>query len=249
MAHLDGALASGSLPLLIGTAVALGVVHTVLGPDHYLPFVMLARAQKWSRLKTMIVTLLCGVGHVGSSAVIGVVLALVGTAAAGWSTSRWASWHDARGSVSAWLLIGLGAAFVIWGIVRAGRTHRHSHLHAHEDGTIHVHDHDHAGAHMHVHDSRVASVTPWVLFVIFVFGPCESLIPLMLAAWAIEGIGGTALVVVGFSLATVITILGAVGVLLLGISRVPFGALDRWSTALAGCSLLLCGAAILWLGA
>jgi ABC-type nickel/cobalt efflux system permease component RcnA len=248
MADLDAALASGSLPLLLGTAVGLGFLHSVMGPDHYVPFVMMARAQDWSRSKTMMVTFLCGVGHVGSSAVIGAGLAVAGMALAGWQESRWAAWHESRGSLAAWILMGVGAAFMVWGTVRAARCRRHSHVHAHEDGTIHAHEHNHRGAHMHVHESRVRSVTPWVLFAVFVLGPCESLIPLMLAAWAAAGLGGAVLVVTGFSVATILTIMGAVGLLLLGISRVPFGTLDRWATPVAGLSLVLCGAAIQWLG-
>ena len=101
---------------------------------------------------------------------------------------------------------------------------------------------------MHISESKVKSLTPWVLFTIFIFGPCESLIPLMLASWAVAGIGGTVLVAGTFSMVTILTILGMLGVLMLGISRIPVGKLDRWSTALAGMSLVFCGAAIQWLG-
>jgi hypothetical protein len=37
---------------LIITADTLGFFHTLLGPNHYLPFVMIAWARKWSGLKT-----------------------------------------------------------------------------------------------------------------------------------------------------------------------------------------------------
>ena len=59
-----------SAPLLAASA-AVAITHTVLGPDHYLPFLMLAHARRWSRAKTVAVTLACGVGHVGSSIVLG----------------------------------------------------------------------------------------------------------------------------------------------------------------------------------
>jgi len=55
------------------TAVIIGVTHTAAGPDHYLPFVAMARIGRWSTSKLVFVTLLCGVGHVLSSAVIGLV--------------------------------------------------------------------------------------------------------------------------------------------------------------------------------
>ena len=52
---------------LIAGAALLGVTHTALGPDHTLPFVMLARAQSWSRRRTLWVTFVCGLGHVASA--------------------------------------------------------------------------------------------------------------------------------------------------------------------------------------
>jgi ABC-type nickel/cobalt efflux system permease component RcnA len=209
---------------------------------------MMSKAQRWSRPKTMLVTFLCGLGHVGSSVVIGVALVLIGMAVGEWEGSSWADIHEYRGDLAAWLLIGIGAAFGVWGTVRALRGQSHTHAHMHEGETSHAHQHQHSKDHMHVHDAKVKGLTPWVLFTIFIFGPCESLIPLMLAAWAVAGWSGTALVAGIFSAITVLTILLTVELLLLGISRIPLGKLDRWSTALAGLSLVACGAAILWLG-
>ncbi|MCM8821749.1 MAG: hypothetical protein NC831_02905 [Candidatus Omnitrophica bacterium] len=42
---------SGEIFVLVGAAASLGFVHTALGPDHYLPFIVLARAGKWSKKK------------------------------------------------------------------------------------------------------------------------------------------------------------------------------------------------------
>ncbi|MCM2324307.1 MAG: hypothetical protein NDJ90_13705, partial [Oligoflexia bacterium] len=68
---LENAIHSGSLWLLSLTALFLGFFHTILGPDHYLPFVMMSRAERWSRAKTFRITLLAGLGHVASSLTIG----------------------------------------------------------------------------------------------------------------------------------------------------------------------------------
>jgi nickel/cobalt transporter (NicO) family protein len=248
MIDLKAALEAGDLTILVWVALALGFLHTILGPDHYLPFVMMAKAQKWSRKKTAFITALCGLGHVASSVVIGCGLALAGMHFGEWESSSWASWHGGRGSLAAWLLMGLGVAFVIWGLIRVmrGRTHTHAHLCG--DGSSHSHAHDHSDTHMHLHASPVKKMTPWVLFTIFVFGPCESLIPLMLAAWAIAGFAGSMLIALCFSAVTVATIVGTVWVLQQGVDRIPLGKMDRWSTTLAGVSLVFCGAAIQWLG-
>jgi hypothetical protein len=250
MAGLEGALASGDIVLMAWVAAALGCIHTVLGPDHYVPFVMMAKAEKWSAWKTAVITFLCGLGHVGSSIAIGAGLAAAGTAWTAWQGSRWESFHQWRGAVAAWLLIGAGVAFFLWGMVRARRNKPHSHGHMHEDGTTHAHSHAHQDQHMHVHAGRDNSrnITPWVLFTIFIFGPCESLVPLVLAAWAAGGVGGVVLVSAAFSVTTIATIMGVVGVLLLGVARIPIGKLDRYSLAAAGAALVLCGAAIQFLG-
>ena len=73
---------SAQLVALALTAASLGVLHTLLGPDHYLPFVMMGRAGRWSRAKTVLVTLACGVGHVLSSVVLGGVGIALGVAVA-----------------------------------------------------------------------------------------------------------------------------------------------------------------------
>src|SRR3989338_3366090 len=55
------------LALLAATPAGIGFLHALLGPDHYLPFVLMGRAGRWSRAKTLTITFFCGVGHVGSS--------------------------------------------------------------------------------------------------------------------------------------------------------------------------------------
>ena len=86
--------------VLTGAALAIGVVHTLIGPDHYLPFVMMARAQKWALPKTLAVTVVCGLGHVLSSVVLGVV-----GIAAGVALNRLEAFEGSRGALAAWALI------------------------------------------------------------------------------------------------------------------------------------------------
>ncbi len=249
---LDAALAAKDLSPILWTAALLGCLHTLMGPDHYVPFVMMARAERWSWPRTMWITFLCGLGHVGSSIVIGLALGLAGQAASSWEGSTWAAWHEWRGEGSAWLLMGVGAAMTVHALVRSWRGETHVHAHVHADGRQHIHPHGHEGAHAHPHPpSETAGgsrLTPWILFTIFVFGPCESLIPLMLAGTAVGGLAGSLLTALLFSLSTVATILIVVGALLLGVQRLALGFLERHAQALAGVSLVLCGVAIRFLG-
>ena len=61
----------GSTLLLAGTAVTVGFIHTLIGPDHYVPFIVMGEARQWTIRKTMLITFICGVGHVLSSVVLG----------------------------------------------------------------------------------------------------------------------------------------------------------------------------------
>ena len=57
-------------------------------PTHWLPFVLTARVQEWSRSKTIAVTALAGSGHVLVTAALGLAITLFG-AAISESIGRW----------------------------------------------------------------------------------------------------------------------------------------------------------------
>ncbi|GAJ16419.1 unnamed protein product, partial [marine sediment metagenome] len=65
--------------------------------------------------------------------------------------------------------------------------------------TAHGHPHSHHLEHSHVHnDKSASSITPWALFAIFVFGPCEPLIPILMYPAAKNGFFEVLLVVFVF---------------------------------------------------
>lgn len=142
-----------SLTLLLGSTLTIGVLHA-LAPDHWVPFVSIGRAQKWSKPKLAMITFVSGIGHVGSSIVIGAAGLLLG-----FGLSRIEGLESQRGQVAGLLLIGFGLAYALWGIKHA-RKHRHEQI-----------------------DPKKA-VTVWTMIAIFVLGPCEPLIPLMFVAAA-----------------------------------------------------------------
>jgi nickel/cobalt exporter len=246
---------SSETAVLLASALSIGFVHTLLGPDHYVPFVAMARVGAWSRRKTMLVTSLCGVGHVAGS----VVLGMVGIAL-GLSLSRLEAFEASRASWAAWGLILFGLLYTVWGVRKARRGHTHSHVHGHADGTVHLHEHGHAGEHLHPHsadvdrspggDGRTGSgMTPWVLFVIFLLGPCEALIPLLMFPAATASWTALLLVTGTFGVATVGTMMGMVLLGLEGMGRIRFPRAQRYGHVLAGITILLCGVAIRFLGA
>lgn len=234
---------SDPLALLLGGAALVAVVHTVTGPDHYVPFIAMARAGRWSRARAAWITVACGLGHVIGS----VVLAWIGVAAAREVTGILAieSW---RGEIASWGLIAFGLLYGAWGLRRAIRRRPHGHWHAHPDGTIHSHGHVHEGEHLHPHPSPARSMTPWMLFAIFVFGPCEPLIPLLMYP-AMDGrLAQAAWVMLVFSAVTVATMVVIVAGAVTGLARLPLEGLDRYAHALAGAAVLACGLGIRFLG-
>jgi len=231
------------LGVLIITAASIGFFHTLFGPDHYVPFVMMSWARKWSVLKTALITFLCGLGHIGSS----VVLGLVGVAL-GLAVKNLEIVESVRGNIAAWLLIAFGLVYFVWGLRRAYQKKSHSHSHIHV-GAEHEHQHSHQLEHAHVHDEKSnISITPWVLFTIFVFGPCEPLIPILMYPAAKNSLFGLAMVTGVFGAATIGTMLVVVMLSVAGVNFVQLSRLQRFSHAIAGATICLCGLAIQFLG-
>ncbi len=235
---------SQDLLILTITAASIGFFHTLFGPDHYIPFIMMARAGKWSLIKTTWITFLCGLGHILSSVLLGIIGIALGIA-----VTRLEALESFRGGLAAWALIAFGLVYLIWGLRRALRNRPHAHWHIHERETSHTHRHAHTEEHMHVHEEENApNVTPWILFTIFIFGPCEPLIPILMFPAAKNSIFGLVLVTGVFGAVTIMTMLGIVIISSLGIILLPIGRLERYSHALAGAMILLCGLAIKFLG-
>jgi len=229
------------LTALAGLAAALGIGHTLAGPDHYLPFLAMARVGHWNYGRTLAVAALCGVGHVFSSILLGGVGLLIGLAVGG------LEWVEGfRGDVAGWLLLGFGLAYTAWGIRQAIRNRPHTHAHLHPDGTSHSHEHAHQGGHTHVHvdAQRRRAMTPWVLFVIFVFGPCEPLIPLLMYPAAAHGGWAALWVALVFGACTLATMLLVVTAGYFGLRMVRLPWLERYAHALAGLAIVACGLAI-----
>ena len=233
------------ITVLALTAASLGFVHTILGPDHYIPFIAMARAGKWSTIKTTLITIACGAGHVLSTVLLGAVGIVMGIA-----VGELEFIESARGEIAVWLLMGFGFMYLLWGLKKAYRNKPHTHYHSHSDGEVHVHKHVHHSDHTHVHEkeNNGKSLTPWILFTIFIFGPCEVLIPMLMYPAATESTIGMVVIVTVFGITTISTMLAIVLITLYGIKFVRLGKLERYTQALAGAMILLSGATIAVLG-
>ncbi len=213
------------------TAITIGFLHTVLGPDHYLPFIAMSKARNWSNGKTLTITFFCGLGHVLSSILLGMVGVALGIA-----IFKLENVESARAEIATWALIAFGFTYLIWGIHRALKNKAHSHDHLPTDSGVHSHSH---------HDDK-PTITPWVLFTIFVLGPCEPLIPILMYPAARHSISSLILVSALFGTVTIGTMMGLVITGCLGFSFLPLKRMERYMHALAGGTLSMCGLAMLF---
>ena len=185
----------------------------------------------------------CGLGHVASSIIIGFA-----GIALGYGISQIEGFESVRGSLAGWAFFIFGFAYMAWGIFKAFKNKPHTHVHFHSDGKTHVHEHTHHTEHVHVHSKSAQLLTPWVLFIIFVLGPCEILIPLVMIPAANHDTNGIVAVSLLFSTITVLTMCAAVTVGYYGLKVLPTAKIDRYMHAIAGATICLSGFAILFLG-
>ena len=236
--------------VLLGSAAWAGLFHTAVGIDHTLPFVMLSRAQGWSLRRTLLITTAAGVVHVLSSVLVGLVGISLGL-----TVSSLSMFEATRGELAAWALVIFGLAYAAWSHWRTMQ--RGTHVHVHADGTVHSHPHPHHPQdtqviHHHRHPRDAGSVLPrssvWLLM-IFVLGPCEILIPLlMFPAYALDPWLMVA-VVTTFGIATIATMVcivtcGRVAIGRVGFQRLGFAKLSPHVNTLAGLGIAASGASI-----
>ena len=234
---------TNELLILIATGASLGFIHTLFGPDHYLPFIVMARTKRWSMLKTALVTFFCGIGHVASSVFLGFVGISFGLA-----LDNLIAFESFRGGLAAWSLIAFGLLYFIWGLRRAAKSKSHTHFHGHANGLSHKHIHTHAEDHVHLHSDGDGNVTPWILFTIFVLGPCEPLIPILMYPAAKSSLAGVVWVSLVFGAVTVFTMCAIVLAAAFGASFIRLGKFERYSHSMAGATICISGLAISFLG-
>lgn len=226
--------------VLLTGAASVALLHTVVGVDHYLPFILIGKARNWRLRQTLGLTALCGLGHVMSSMVLGLIGVAAGVAV---SHLEWI--EGSRGGLAAWALIIFGLVYAAYSARKAWTGHAHTHVHA--DGESELHTHPHTHHHEHAPEDQ-ASISRWSLFIIFVLGPCEAMIPMFIAPamdfnWGL--VFGVALI---FSFVTILTMMAMVTIGALGLSFVRIRGLERYANTLAGLAIASSGLAIQLLG-
>jgi hypothetical protein len=191
-------------------------------------------------VKTICWTVVCGCGHVWSS-----VLLALGGAAIGWSLNEVEFFENMRGGLAGWMLLGFGILYSIWGILNAFRNKAHKHFELGDEGEMYVFEHKH-GAAVQVREKH--KVTPWVMFIIFLLGPCEPMIPLLYFPAAQHSVAGMWMMIGIYTLVTLLTMVVMVILGLRGASLFQTGWAEKYMHALAGATITICGAGMVFLG-
>ena len=259
---------------IFASVATVALVHTIVGVDHYLPFIVLSRAEGWSLRRTLMWTGICGLGHIASSIVLALLAGVLG-----WAIGDIRAVDGVRGDLAAYALLAFGIGYLIVALRRGHHHHHlaaehshaglepHTHDHAHEHGLEHQHehglehhhehgrehDHEHGLEHHHEPATRTAEsaapsarkTTLWALLIIFVLGPCEPLIPLLLAPALTHDLAAGLSVIMLFGGITLAAMLGMVALSYVGLRSLRLERFERWAHPLAGAAVALSGILIL----
>ena len=203
---------------MIGTGILAGTLliaalHAVM-PTHWLSFVLVARAQRWTRGRMLRVVLFSGLGHVMTTALVGLLAAALG------KTAVLALEEHMDTPRPAMILLAFGLYYLVLGWRRSG--HRHC-------------QHDHSQDPI-----RADRMAVGALFLEMTLSPCETLIPLFFAAGALPW---TSLLIMAF-LTSAVTLSLMAGLALLGLagySKIAFPWLERNERLVVGFLLAALG--------
>ncbi|HJL92937.1 MAG TPA: sulfite exporter TauE/SafE family protein [Woeseiaceae bacterium] len=226
--------------VLISTAAFVAFFHTLIGPDHYLVFVALGKARNWSLSKTLKYTSLCGIGHIMSSIIIGMIGIFLGI-----ELIKLVNLEESRGIISGWALLFFGFVYFVWGLRKSNQQNLHKKFDKYKEEDIHKNDKDRL---LLKQTKERFNFTPWAVFIIFVLGPCEALIPLFMYPAIETNMKLVILIALVFGIVTLVTMLIAVFVVMKGLQFVQFNSIEKYSHAIAGASIMMCAFVINFVG-
>ena len=203
--------------IIVFAAAGLGLMHTLLSPNHYLPFIMIGKARNWGLPQTLLITALCSLGHVLGSLIVAVLAVVFGIA-----VSRIEIIEGYRANIAAWGMILFGLGYLIYGIRAAYKNHR-------------------CCEHIHTEKNDLKSLTPFILFMIFIFAPCEAWMPLIVFPAVASVPFFVFMTALAFGLTTMAAMVAAVWLGYKGIELLPFKKWEKYGHAIAGAVILICG--------
>jgi len=226
-------MASASVPLLLGAAAAVAVLHSIL-PDHWVPLAVVGRTQRWSLVRVARVSALASAGHVVASVVLAGIIAAIGL-----QFQR--QLETQQGHIVGAVLVLTGVGFLAWGLTGHGHSHDHDHDHGHS------HDQDHEEAHDHADEATPApqqTLARRLTAVAVPFGvaasPDLTILPVALAASAVSR-GAVVGVIVVFAVVTMATFIGLTVLATLAGYQIKGEWLERHATTITAVVLIAIG--------
>ena len=204
---------------LLGGGFVAAFLHAAL-PTHWLPFVLVGRAQRWTRGKTLAAVAAAGLAHIATTAAVGALLV-----AAGLALDQWVA--GLLPYLSAVLLFAFGAFYLVTAAIR-----RPAAVTAN-------------GAMMELAEPTVShGAAFWGLVAMLAISPGEVLLPIYMSS-AQEGMVALALLTLAFALGTILgmgvfTTLARAGASILRLERWA-----RYEGAVLGIALIGLGLLVL----
>jgi ABC-type nickel/cobalt efflux system permease component RcnA len=216
------------------TGFSIAFFHAAI-PTHWLPFVLTARAQRWSRTKTLAITALAASGHASFTALLGLIVAWFGIAL----SERIGIWFP---RLAGGALILFGLFYVVRQLTGHTHTHLrtfgHSHSHEREDG----HGHHHSHSRLSLSKTDLAAITS--LLALLTFSPCEAFVPVYVSGVR-YGWHGFALLTIILTFGTIAGMVAFTGLALTGIEQVKLRSFEKYEAGVMGVLLCLVGVLII----
>jgi sulfite exporter TauE/SafE len=204
------------LPALLFAVIPLAFFHTIVCADHYIPFIAMGKSNGWTIKKTLMVTALCGTGHIVSSALLGLIGIVLSLGA-----SNLTGIQNLRGDLAVWFLIIFGLGYMAYGILKAIKNTPHTH-------------------------GKASKKTVLGLLIVFAFLPCEPMVPIiMFPAFTDGGAAGLIAVTLTYTFFTIATMVSMTYIGSKGLKMVKLKKLERYAHALAGFAVFTCGVAVM----
>lgn len=202
-------------PILVA-ALTIALLHASI-PTHWLPFVLVGRAQGWSHARTLTVTALAGAGHVLMTTALGLGVVWFGL-------KLDSLWGNAFPWVAGGVLIGTGIFYLARHALARG-IHTHACGHAHPD-------------------EKVAHRKDWAalsgLFAMLALSPCETFLPVYLSS-AQYGWRGFLLLSAMLAAGTWLAMVLFTWLTLKGIARLDLAWLEKYEPLVLGSVLCTLG--------
>lgn len=207
--------------LLFTGVVGVAIIHT-LAPDHWMPPAILSRFRGWKGMRNALFTLVCGLCHVISSWILGILGLKMGVELLEWFGGK-------MESVGGILLIGFGLFYLLLGLRKVILSRLHGHSHSSFD---------------HIHDEKMSVLS---LLLIYLSDPCVPLIPIMFVS-AQFGWSVVLILSLSFGIVTITSMIFLSTLALRGFSLIRFPIFEKYSLIFSGAIIAFVGIFVWILG-